>query len=132
MGAGTGWLRRVGCHCRARWERGLGSCHKPCSSNSRRALLVVAICQSPLESRRSKRRQRSLAKALRLSVGSVLSSAITSLVFSGAASVCLMDELDCIAQGITGLGGVCPVLFSGASAELPWVARSSQLDLAAA
>jgi hypothetical protein len=27
-----------------------------------------------------------------------LSSAITNVVFSGVANVCLMDELDCIAQ----------------------------------
>ena len=69
--------------------------------------------QSPLESRSSRRRQSSLAKPLRLGVGSAWSSAITNSVFSGAASVCLTDDVDCIAQELQDREGFVPFLFPG-------------------
>src|ERR1017187_9247686 len=90
----------------------------PISSSSRRALLVVAICQSPLESRNSSRRQSSLAKPLRLGVGSALSSAMTNFVFSEAASVCLMDEVECIAQELQDWEGFVPFYFPGQAQRL--------------
>src|ERR1017187_4989187 len=93
----------------------------PISSSSRRALLVVAICQSPLESRNSSRRQSSLAKPLRLGVGSALSSAMTNFVFWDAARVCLMDEVECIAQELQDWEGFVPFYFPGQAQGYPGI-----------